>query len=217
MLRRQRQGLPEVSGVLVVLGRQGSGKGTQCALLAERHDDVVHVSTGEVLRAAVSSGSPLGRRAGEIMAAGELMPDDVMCEIVRERLDPLLAAGDTVLLDGFPRTPAQAGALVTMTAPDSTLLGALLLDVPVEEASERMAGRGRHDDTAAGIARRLELYETQTAPLEDWFDHRGLLHRVDGVGDPERVFDRLAAVVADLAPDSVPVPVPGLEQQGMSL
>ena len=197
-----------MSGVLIVLGRQGSGKGTQCALLTERHDDVAHLSTGEVLRAAAASDSPLGRRAGAIMAAGELMPDDVMCEVVRERLEPLLAAGCTVLLDGFPRTPAQAGALANMTGPED-LVGAVLLDVGVEEVSERMAARGREDDTAAGIARRLELYETQTAPLVDWFDQRGLLHRVDGVGDPEGVFDRLTVAVRGLGTRLAP--------QGMSL
>ena len=191
-----------MSGVLAVLGRQGAGKGTQCALLVERYDDVVHVSTGEMLREVAGSDSPLGRRARAIMAAGELMPDEVMCEIVQERLDPLLAAGYTVLLDGFPRTPTQADALADMTAPDG-LVGAVLLEVPVEEVSERMAARGRDDDTAAGIARRLELYETQTAPLVDWFDHRGLLHRVDGVGHPEEVFDRLTAAVRGSAPEVV--------------
>ena len=188
-----------MSGVIVVLGRQGSGKGTQCDLLQQRFDGVVHVSTGDMLRDAAASGTPLGRRAEAIMAAGELVPDDVMCDVVAERLAPLLQPGTTVLLDGFPRTPAQADALAGMTAPDG-LVGAVLLEVGVEEVSERMLARGRGDDTVAGIARRLELYEAQTAPLVDWFAGRELLVRIEGTGAPEEVFARLAAAVGGLVP-----------------
>ena len=188
-----------MSGAIVVLGRQGSGKGTQCGLLQQRCDGVVHVSTGDMLRDAAASGTPLGRRAEAIMATGDLVPDDVMCDVVAERLAPLLESGATVLLDGFPRTPAQAEALAGMTAPDG-LRGAVILEVDVAEVSERMLARGRGDDTAAGIARRLELYESQTAPLVEWFAERGLLRTVDGVGTPEEVFDRLAAAIGELVP-----------------
>ena len=188
-----------MGGAIAVLGRQGAGKGTQCALLAERFDGVVHVSTGDMLRDAASSDSPLGRRTEAIMAAGELVPDDVMCDVVAERVGSLLAAGATVLLDGFPRTPVQADALAAMTAPDG-LLGAVLLEVGTEEVSDRMMARGRTDDTAAGIARRLELYETQTAPLVGWFGERGLLRSIDGTGEPAEVFDRLAGVIRGLVP-----------------
>ncbi|MCY3663200.1 MAG: adenylate kinase [bacterium] len=188
-----------MSGVIVVLGRQGSGKGTQCALLQRRYGGIVHVSTGDMLRDAAASGSPLGRRAEAIMATGELVPDDVMCDVVAERLGPLLESGITVLLDGFPRTPAQAASLAGMTAADG-LLGAVLLDVDVAEVSERMLARGRHDDTAVGIARRLELYEEQTAPLVDWFSERAMLRRIDGTGTPAEVFERLTAAVGGLVP-----------------
>ena len=188
-----------MSGVIVVLGRQGSGKGTQCALLQQRYDGVVHVSTGDMLRDAAASGTALGRRAEAIMAAGELVPDDVMCDVVAERMRPLLDSGVTVLLDGFPRTPAQAASLAELTAPDG-LLGAVLLEVDVAEVSERMLARGRHDDTAAGIARRLELYEAQTAPLVEWFTERGMLQRINGTGTPPEVFDRLTAAVGGLVP-----------------
>lgn len=188
-----------MSGVIVVLGRQGSGKGTQCALLEQRYVGVIHVSTGDMLREAAASGTPLGRRAEAIMAAGELVPDDVMCDVVAERTGPLLASGATVLLDGFPRTPAQAESLAGMTAPDG-LLGAVLLEVEVQEVNERMLARGRHDDTATGIARRLELYEAQTAPLVDWFTERGMLERIDGTGTPVEVFDRLTAAISGLVP-----------------
>ncbi|MCE2525099.1 MAG: adenylate kinase [Acidimicrobiia bacterium] len=188
-----------MGGVIAVLGRQGAGKGTQCAMLAERFDTVVHVSTGDMLRDAAALDTPLGRRAGAIMAAGELVPDDVMCDVVAERLAALEDSGATVLLDGFPRTPAQAEALAGMTA-SGGLRGAVLLEVCVAEVSERMLARGRGDDTAAGIARRLELYEAQTAPLVEWFADRGLLQTVDGTGEPAEVFDRLAAAIGGLVP-----------------
>ena len=188
-----------MSGVIVVLGRQGSGKGTQCALLQQRYDALAHVSTGDMLRDAAASGTPLGRRAEAIMAAGELVPDDVMCDVVAERMRPLLDSGVTVLLDGFPRTPAQAASLAELTAPEG-LLGAVLLEVDVQEVSGRMLARGRQDDTAAGIARRLEIYEAQTAPLVGWFAERGMLRRIDGTGPPAEVFDRLAAAVGGLVP-----------------
>ena len=186
-----------MSRVVVVLGRQGSGKGTQCDLLQQRYDRVSHVSTGEMLRDAAASGTPLGRRAEALMTAGDLVPDDVVCDVVAERLGPLLRSGNTVLLDGFPRTPAQADALSEMVGADG-LAGAVLLEVGNEDALERMLVRGRADDTAAGIARRLELYETQTAPLVDWFAVRGLLRRVDGTGAVAEVFDRLSDAVAGL-------------------
>lgn len=188
-----------MGGVIAVLGRQGAGKGTQCAMLADRFEGVVHVSTGDMLRDASASDTPLGRRAGALMAAGELVPDDVMCDIVAERVGLLLAGGAVVLLDGFPRTPAQAEALAGMTAPGG-LLGAVLLDVGVGEVSARMTARGRDDDTASGIARRLELYEAQTAPLVDWFGERSLLRAVDGVGEPAEIFDRLVAAIRGLVP-----------------
>lgn len=188
-----------MSGVIVVLGRQGSGKGTQCGLLQQRYDGVVHVSTGEVLRDAAAAGTSLGRRVEAIIAAGELVPDEVMCDVVAERLAPLLSSGTTVLLDGFPRTPAQAEVLAAMTAPDG-LLGAVLLEVDVQQVTERMLARGRGDDTVAGIARRLELYEAQTAPLVDWFAERELLVTVEGTGPPEQVSDRLTAAVSGLVP-----------------
>lgn len=182
--------------VLVISGRQGSGKGTQCALLVERLG-FEHVSTGDLLRSAAASESPLGRRAAAIMQTGDLMPDDVMCELVSERLNRF-PAGSKVVLDGFPRTPAQAEALEAMI-PAGGLIGAVVLSVGVAEVSGRMRDRGRPDDTDEGIARRLEIYEEQTAPLLAWFSERGLAVEVDGVGDPEEVFGRLSAAVEAIA------------------
>ncbi len=180
--------------VLVILGRQGSGKGTQAALLAERYG-VVHVSTGDMLRAAVAAGTELGLRAKAVMDAGDLVGDDIMIGIVDERLadDDIEAHG--VLLDGFPRTTAQADALAEIlggTGPDM----AINLDVPIDEVTDRMLARGRDDDTEEAISRRLELYEAETAPLLAWFEERGRLTVIDGLGTEDEVFARLTDVIS---------------------
>lgn len=180
---------------MVILGRQGSGKGTQSLRLAETFG-CVHVSTGDVLRAAVAAGTELGRQAQEIMDAGGLVGDDVMNGIVAERLAQPDIEAHGVLLDGFPRTADQADALERiLTDLGRTLTVAVNLDVPVEEVKTRMMARGREDDTPEAIDRRLALYEEQTAPLLDWFGARGLLATVDGSGSEDEVFERLAEVV----------------------
>lgn len=181
---------------IVVLGRQGSGKGTQCARLVEEFG-MVHVSTGDMLRAAVADGTPLGKKAEEVMNAGDLVSDDIMNGIVAERLRQPDIVEHGVVLDGFPRTPSQADALEEIFADQGLELDAAInIDVPIDEVTERMLARGREDDTAEGIARRLELYEEQTAPLLDWFaDHEKLII-VDGMGDEDTVFERVAGAVA---------------------
>ena len=178
---------------LVILGRQGSGKGTQCARLVT-HYGTIHVSTGDMLRAAITEGTPLGRQADAVMKAGNLVSDDIINGIVAERLakDDIAARG--VLLDGFPRTPVQAEALEAMVGPGG-LDVAINLEVPVEVVKQRMVLRGRADDTPEAIERRLALYTRETAPLLAWFSDRGLLVEVDGLGSEEEVFARLVAVI----------------------
>ncbi len=186
---------------LVILGRQGSGKGTQCARLMESFGPV-HVSTGDMLRAAVAAGTEFGRQAEAIMDAGELVPDEVMNGIVSERLsaDDVVERG--VLLDGYPRTPAQAEALEEALESSETHLDlALNLEVPIEEATRRMLGRARADDTEEAILRRLALYETETAPLVSWFEKRSLLITVDGMGSEDEVFQRLRRAVEHAVKD----------------
>lgn len=208
---------------LVILGRQGAGKGTQCVRLAQ-HYLVPHISTGDVLRAAVREGTDLGRKAKEIMDAGNLVPDDVMIGIVEERLGQRDAAARGFLLDGFPRTVAQADALLGILGSGGLDL-AVNLDVPVEVVLQRLASRRaceecganystdeppkvpgtcdvcggrvvhREDDTEQAIRRRLDLYERETAPLIAWFRDRGLLAEVDGMGHPDDVTARLIAVI----------------------
>jgi adenylate kinase len=182
---------------LVIFGRQGAGKGTQCVRLVETFG-VIHISTGDMLRGAVAAGTELGKKAKAVMDAGDLVGDDIINGIVRERLaqDDVIASG--FVLDGYPRTAAQAEALV-MVLGDDRLHAAIDLDVPVEEVTERMKARGRADDTDEGIARRLELYEQETRPVLDWFAARDLLVTVDGLASEAVVTERLLAAVRSAA------------------
>ncbi len=206
-----------------MLGRQGAGKGTQCVRLS-RHYVVPHISTGDMLRAAVRVGTELGRKAAELMAAGELVPDDIMIGIVEERLD----ADDTTrrgyILDGFPRTVDQAEALakITVSRPLDVVID---LDVDRKIVLRRLTGRRvcddcganysssappkygwvcdncggdvvqRDDDKPAAIERRLSEYEAKTAPLIAWYRERGLLEIVDGTGSTDRVLVRLVTII----------------------
>ena len=180
---------------LVILGRQGSGKGTQAARLVEAYHPI-HVSTGDMLRAAVAAGTELGLQARALMDAGDLVGDDLINGIVSERLAQPDVAENGFLLDGYPRTPDQAAAMEVFLVEAGTPLDAAVnLDVPVDEVTARMLARGRADDTEEAIRRRLALYESETAPLLAWFADRGLLDVVDGLGDVDVVFGRLADVI----------------------
>lgn len=178
---------------LVIFGRQGAGKGTQCAKLIERYG-AVHVSTGDILRAAVAEGTEFGRKADEFMSAGNLVPDDVMIGIVRERLarDDVVDRG--FLLDGFPRTEAQAEALASVLGPNGIDL-VVDLDVPLDVVRRRIAARNRSDDSPEALERRLRDYEDKTLRAVEWFASTGKLVRIDGVGSEEEVFGRLADAI----------------------
>lgn len=179
---------------IILLGPPGAGKGTQARRLEERHG-LAQLSTGDMLRAAVAEQTELGRRAGELMERGELVPDDVMCGIVADRLSRPDVVEHGVLLDGFPRTTPQADALESITAAGGGIDVALNLDVPIAEVMRRMLDRGRSDDTVEAIERRLALYEEQTEPLLEWFAARDLLAVVDGVGNTDEVFGRVREVL----------------------
>jgi adenylate kinase len=212
------------SGVrLVVLGRQGAGKGTQCVRLS-RHYVVPHISTGDMLRAAVRAETELGLKAKAIMAAGDLVPDDVMIGIVDERLEHDDTTHRGYILDGFPRTVHQAEALAEITA-ERPLDLVLDLDVPEKVVLERLASRRvcvdcqanysvdkpprygwrcdncggevvqREDDTPEAIQHRLTAYNKQTTPLIAWYKDRDLLEVVDGHGDPDDVTARIIAAI----------------------
>jgi adenylate kinase len=178
---------------LVILGRQGSGKGTQCLRLVE-HYGTLHVSTGDMLRAAVAEGTEMGKKADLLMKRGDLVSDSVINGVVAERLAKPDITQCGVLLDGFPRNLAQADALEHIVG-KGHIDAAINLDVPVKVVTERMLKRGREDDSPEAIARRLALYEEQTAPLIAWFSDRGVLVTVDGLGTEDEVFARLQAAI----------------------
>ncbi len=180
---------------MVIIGRQGSGKGTQAAHIC-RSFGVVHVSTGEMLRSAVAQGSELGNQAAQIMEGGGLVSDEIINGIVAERFNCSDIVSQGVLLDGFPRTVAQANALEEiLSALGQQLDIAINLEVPLATVTQRMLARRRDDDTPEAIKRRLDLYETETAPLLDWFASRDLLHTIDGVGCETEVFERIEATI----------------------
>ena len=211
---------------LILLGRQGAGKGTQCVRLS-RHFVVPHISTGDMLRAAEREGTELGRMAKLVMDDGGLVGDEIMVGIVRERLNQHDAKGRGYILDGFPRTVPQAQALDEISAqrPIDIVLD---LDVPRDLVLARLTSRRvcrdcgtnyvaggdekhpwicevcggdvmhRDDDTPEAIEHRLDLYEQQTSPLIEYYQRQNRLAVIDGVATPDEVFARLTRAV-DLA------------------
>ncbi len=178
---------------LLILGKQGSGKGTQGARLAA-HLGVRHLATGDMLRAAVHAGTPLGREVATVLAAGELVSDELMLDVLDARLNTPDVIWHGFLLDGFPRTLAQAESLLERLGPDG-IDAAVELELATEIAVERLLARAREDDRPEAIARRLALYERQTVPVSALFDRLDVLLRVDGNGTPDEVFDRVRGVL----------------------
>jgi adenylate kinase len=185
---------------ILILGPQGSGKGTQAMRLAESHR-LAHIATGDILRAAIADGSELGRRVAPVLERGDLVPDDLMIELIRVRL----ADEEAFVLDGFPRTVPQAEALDVMLEEIGKPLDAvLLLDVDDDVALARLLGRradeGRDDDAPDVIRNRLRLYHTLTEPVVDRYREAGMLLEVDGDRPPDDVAlaieEQLAAVGA---------------------
>jgi len=180
---------------LVILGRQGSGKGTQCMRLSESYG-TIHISTGDILRAAVETQTELGKKAKLIMDAGDLVPDEIINGIVAERIEMKDVLENGFILDGYPRTSAQAQALEgELLSKGLSLDLAINLEVPVDEVTQRMLDRSRADDTEEAITRRLEIYENETAPLLKWFEERNNLVVVDGLGTEDEVFSRIQKVI----------------------
>jgi adenylate kinase len=171
---------------VILLGAPGSGKGTQAALLAERFH-LPAISTGDMLREAVEARTSLGRRVEQFVAAGELVDDSTMAEVVRERLDRADAASGFIL-DGYPRTREQAGDLEHVLDDfDEQLDAVVLIEVPVDEVVRRAIARGREDDTEEVVRRRQEVYREQTEPLIGYYRELGLLRPVDGDQTVEQV------------------------------
>ncbi len=209
---------------IVILGKQGAGKGTQAVRLS-RHYVVPHVSTGDTFRAAVRSGSEFGHKARKFLDAGELVPDEIVIGMVRERLTRDDTTHRGFILDGFPRTVPQAEDLMQLLQPTGVDL-VINIEIDTSSVLRRLASRRvcsdcganysvgdnpprvrgicdvcggevvqRDDDTESAIRRRLELYERETAPLIEWFEARGLLATLEGTGSPDEVTDRLVSEV----------------------
>lgn len=173
---------------LVLVGPPGAGKGTQAVRLADRLD-VPHISTGDLFRANLSENTPLGLAAKRFMDAGELVSDEVTVGMVRERLAEEDAAKGFIL-DGFPRTVAQADALSEFLHTDGNELDAVVaLEVPEDLLVQRLLGRGRTDDTEEVIRRRQEIYRAETAPLLEHYRDR--LISVDAVGEIDEITERV--------------------------
>ena len=180
---------------LILFGPPGVGKGTQAERLRD-HYHLHHISTGDILRAAVKAGTPLGLEAKKYMDEGGLVPDAVIIGLVREVLIKDQAEGSGFLLDGFPRTVAQAEALEKIF----TELGIhdvriVSLDAPEDELVTRLVKRGmdsgRSDDTEETIRHRLEVYHEQTSPVQDFYKKHRSVNGVDGLGEIEEISQRI--------------------------
>ena len=208
---------------LVVLGKQGAGKGTQCVRLSH-HYVVPHVSTGDMLRSEVKLRSSVGQRAAKLMDKGDLIPDDLVMEMVGARLSERDTSGRGFVLDGCPRTTNQAESLEQLVDPFGLDL-VIDLQVPTSLVMKRLASRRvcvdcgandstaapplvnwtcdvcggevvqRQDDTEEAIERRLNLYEEETAPLLDWYKTRDLLVEINGTGSPDAVTRRVVGAI----------------------
>jgi adenylate kinase len=186
---------------LILLGPPGAGKGTQAQRLVEKHG-LVQLSTGDMLRAAVKNGTPIGLKAKDVMARGELVSDEIVVGIIEDRIaEPDCAKG--FILDGFPRTVAQAEALDAMLAKSGMKLDAVIelkvdegiLVGRIEKRVAEMTARGepvRADDNAEALKKRLDAYRAQTAPVSDYYASKGALKTVDGMAPIDDVTKAIA-------------------------
>jgi adenylate kinase len=187
---------------LLLLGPQGAGKGTQGKLISREYG-IPHIATGDSLRAAIAAGSELGQKAEPLLASGQLVPDDLMIELIRDRL----ANEDTergVVLDGFPRTAVQAEALDEMLSEIDRPLGVVFeFQLPEEMAVQRLLRRaeeeGRADDTPETIRTRLRLYHEQTAPLVEYYRARGILVPIHADRPIDEVFQEIQQALEQVA------------------
>lgn len=222
---RRRFGTATRLNDIILLGPPGAGKGTQAEILSGRLG-ILHISTGDILREAAAAGTPLGQTAKEYMDRGDLVPDELMVDLVEERLQQADTA-DGVMLDGFPRTLPQAEALTeVMEAGGRGEFVVLAVEVPEPELVRRLSGRRvcrscgkithvdglpagatacsecggeiyqRDDDAPEAVAQRLRVYARQTEPLLAYYEERGNLVTVDGVGDPGQIAERALDALA---------------------
>jgi adenylate kinase len=202
--------------IIVLMGAPGAGKGTQARLLQERLR-LPQISTGDIFRALKTAQTPLAQEVRDIMTRGQLVPDELTIRVVKDRTAQD-DCKDGYILDGFPRTPAQAHSLEELAAEQQNTIVAVLIDVPLELLEKRMTGRRscpvcneindnvcdlhpeaelvqRADDNSETVRARLATYEAQTRPLIDFYETAGLLRTVDGTRDPEVIYQDIERIV----------------------
>lgn len=186
---------------LILFGPPGAGKGTQAQNIADKYV-TAHISTGDMLRAAVKNGTELGELAKSFMDKGELVPDSVVIGIIKDRIKQD-DAQKGFMLDGFPRTVGQAEALSEMLQSERVSIDAVVsIEVVDSEIIERILERqkieGREDDTEDVVKNRLQVYRSQTEPLKSYYDTEGVLREVDGMGSIDEVFGRIDKVLQSI-------------------
>lgn len=187
---------------IVIFGAPGSGKGTQSDLMIE-HYGLEHISTGDVLRSEIKKGTELGNTAKGFIDNGQLIPDELMIDILASVYDSFGRSHKGVIFDGFPRTIPQAEALKKMLDERGDKVAAMIeLDVPEDELMKRLIKRGqesgRADDNEETIKKRLVVYHQQTQPLIEWYKKEGLHHHINGLGTLERIFADIKSIIDNL-------------------
>lgn len=183
---------------IIIFGPPGAGKGTQAGRISGEYD-IPHLSTGNIFRSAIKKGTALGKRIKLIMDAGELVPDETVVELVKEELKKDRYDRGYVL-DGFPRTVAQAEAFYRLLdSKGETLDVFLVLEVPGNELIRRILsrGEGRSDDTEEGIKTRLQVYRKETAPVLNYYKKKGKVEKINGVGSIDEIFERIKSVLIE--------------------
>ena len=188
---------------IVIFGAPGAGKGTQSDKMIEKYG-FGHISTGDVLRNEIKNGTALGKTAKGYIDNGQLIPDELMVDILAHVYDSFGSHHKGVIFDGFPRTTPQAEALKKMLQERGHKIAAMIeLSVPEEELMARLINRGkesgRSDDNEETIKKRLNVYHTQTAPLIDWYKKEGVHHHVEGLGTVEEIFARITNEIDQLS------------------
>lgn len=184
-----------------MLGAPGAGKGTQAKMIADKYN-IPHISTGDIFRANIKNGTALGMEAKSYMDQGKLVPDELTVKILLDRVAQEDCKNGYVL-DGFPRTIPQAEALKKMLAERGHKVAAMIeLDVPEDELMKRLILRGqqsgRSDDNEETIKKRLNVYHNQTSPLIEWYAKEGIHHHINGLGELDRIFGDITAVIDNL-------------------
>lgn len=185
---------------IVLFGPPGAGKGTQAEFIKQKYD-LIHISTGDLFRFHISNNTPLGKEVKDILAKGQLVPDEVTINILKEEVKANVETANGFIFDGFPRTQAQAEALDALLLEFNTNIdGCLSLEVPTNELVQRLLLRGkdsgREDDTNEEVInQRIDVYNSQTAPVKDFYDNHKKLHCINGLGSIEEITQLIEVVI----------------------